>query len=92
MNCSVGHYIHSVQASLDIALQASWSDAMAVNSTLRTGQTTSWHFLLATDGVASRGIPAHQRPTAVGEVAGGGGRKTVRFCWMGDEGRRDDKK
>jgi hypothetical protein len=71
---------------------------MAMNCTLQTGQKTSWHFLLATDGVASRGIPAHQRPTAVGEVAGGGvgggggGRKTVSFCWVGDEGRRDDKK
>ena len=67
-----------------------------MNSTIRTAQKTSWHFLLATDGVASRGIPAQQRPTAVGEVAGGGGggggRKTERLRSLGGEGRRDDDK
>ena len=65
-----------------------------MNSTIRTAQKTSWHFLLATDGVASRGIPAQQRPTAVGEVAGGGGggRETERLRWLGGEGRRGDGK
>jgi hypothetical protein len=70
------------------SIQASSSDAMAVNSRLRTAQKTSWHFLLATDGVASRGIPAHQRQTAVGEVEGGGWRVVVaekERCFVGWE-------
>jgi hypothetical protein len=87
MNCSIGHYLHDVQASSHIIHTSFLIRRHGSEFHDTDSAEDSWHFLLETDGVASRGIPAHQRPTAVGEVAGGGGRK--REVFLGGRRRKE---
>ena len=88
INCSVGHYLHDVQATQHIS-RASFLIICYGSEFHDTDGSTDKLALFA--GNRWRGHTSGRQHLEV--VAGGGvGRKTERFCWVGDEGRRDHDK
>jgi len=94
MNRSIGYFLHDVEAPSHI-VHASFL-IRRHGSEFHDTDGTEVHLALFA-GNRWRGQSGNPRTPAAdrswcGGGGGGSGRKTVRFCWVGGQGRRDDDK